>query len=887
MKRLFGQCLMSLTILLLLSAGASAQLEPIPEDRGATGLALALRKLGAGATFMHITAHPDDEDNGLLVMMSRGRGLRTALLTVTRGDGGQNQIGTELEEALGVLRSAELMAIHRIDGVEQYFTRAYEFGYSFSVEETFEKWGKEEILADVVRIIRTVRPDVIVSLPLAGEGGGQHHQASGRLAKEAFRAAADPNRFPEQIQAGLRPWQPPKLYSRHWILRREDRDKPDPPFTVPMNTGQYDPILGLSYYQLGLQARANHLCQRIGQLRGLPGEHLSKWVPQDAVVPVAEGETDLFNGVPMGLDRLKLFLNNETSETSISLREGLNDLQLQIESANDAYDAKAPWKTLEPLREGLKTVRRLRGILASGDVSETAAYELEHRLSYKEKSFAEAIALAHGLALDAIADRREVVPGSEFEVKVQVTNRSPVPVDVVSVDLQIPGGWKQEAGSETSGRLGDNARLEVPFEVAVGSDAEPDRPYWVRNRAVDRYDLVRPEHFGLPFAPPAASARVTFRSGSVDLWIEKPVQHRYPGTWVGTEKQDRVVVLPKISLALSPKVMVVPVGLRGSGNRARTASVAVLYKGTEEATGSLRLAAPTGWNVSPVSAPVRFQREDEATTLKFELTPPDSVQPGKYEVEALVTLDGKEYREGFQRIAYHHIQTRYLFRPARATIQVLNVQVAPVRVGYIMGVGDEVAEAARQLGADVVMLDENDLAEGNLSQFDLIITGIRSYFNRTDLRAYNQRLLEYVENGGIMIVLYNRQEWDDAQWGPYPAKYSRSRITVEEAPVRILEPTHPLFNYPNRITENDWKGWVQERGTYFLGERDERYRDLLASEDPREYNAGEKRGMLVEAQYGKGRWIYVGLTLFRQLPAGVPDAYKFFANLLSLPKAPR
>ena len=226
MKRLFGLCLMPLTILLLLSAGASAQLEPIPEDRGATGLALALRKLGSGATFMHITAHPDDEDNGLLVMMSRGRGLRTALLTVTRGDGGQNQIGTELEEALGVLRSAELMAIHRIDGVEQYFTRAYEFGYSFSVEETFEKWGKEEILADVVRIIRTVRPDVIVSLPLAGEGGGQHHQASGRLAKEAFRAAADPNRFPEQIQAGLRPWQALKLYSRHWILRREDRTNP-------------------------------------------------------------------------------------------------------------------------------------------------------------------------------------------------------------------------------------------------------------------------------------------------------------------------------------------------------------------------------------------------------------------------------------------------------------------------------------------------------------------------------------------------------------------------------------------------------------------------------------------------------------------------------------
>ena len=272
--------------------------------------------------------------------------------------------------------------------------------------------------------------------------------------------------------------------------------------------------------------------------------------------------------------------------------------------------------------------------------------------------------------------------------------------------------------------------------------------------------------------------------------------------------------------------------------------------------------------------------------MKFELTPPESLTPGTYEVEAVATLDGSDYREGFQRIAYHHIQTRYLFRPARAALQVLDVRVAPVRVGYIMGVGDEVAEAVRQLGADLVMLEENDLAEGDLSQFDVIITGIRAYFNRTDLRAYNERLLDYVESGGTMVVLYNRQEWDDAQWGPYPAKYSRSRISVEEAPVSILEPTHPLFNFPNRITEADWKGWVQERGTYFLGERDERYRDLLTSEDPWEYNAGAKRGMLVEAQYGSGRWIYVGLTLFRQLPAGVPDAYKFFANLLSLPKAP-
>jgi len=877
MKRLSRLFLIAL---LSLPAQLSAQLEPIPEDRGAMGLALALRKLGTGAVFMHTAAHPDDEDNGLLVMMSRGRGLRTTLLSVTRGDGGQNQIGPELEEALGILRTAELMAMHRIDDTEQYFTLAYEFGYSFSVEESLQKWGHEETLGDMVRIIRTVRPDVMVCLPLGGEGGGQHHQTSGRLTKEAFRAAADPHRFPDQIRSGLRPWQPLKLYSRYRTPPGEE-DKTDPPGIVSMDTGRYDPILGRSYHQLGIEARANHLCQDINQLHALPGERIAKWLPEDLVVETAFTESDLFDGVPMGLGRLKEFLAGDTSQAAASFLAGLDELQAEVDAAQQAYDANAPWKTLEPLRRGLQTVRRLRQ--AAGELGEEARYELAHRLSYNERSFREAIALAHGVALDPVADRGEVVPGSELEVKVQVTNRSPVPIEVTSLELKIPNGWDQESQDQRSGRLEDNETLEATLKVRVADDAALSRPYWERNRVVDRYDLVEPAHFGLPFSPPVAWARLQFRSGSVDVSIEEPVQHRYPGPWVGREKQTEISVLPKASVTLSPTAMVFPIG---SGSKTRTASVSVLYKGSQEASGTLRLTAPDGWSTAPAEVPLRFQREDEAATLQFEVTPPDSVEPGAYAIQAVATLDGKEYREGFQEIAYHHIQTRYLFRPAIAQMQALDVRMAPVRVGYIMGVGDEVAEAVRQLGAELVMLEEKDLAQGDLSRFDLIIAGIRAYYARADLRAYNHRLLQYVEQGGTMIVQYNRDEWDDAQWGPYPAKISGDRITVEEAPIRILEPEHPLFHFPNHISEGDWKGWIQERGTYFLGERDARYRDLLASEDPWEYNAGEKRGMLVEARYGEGRWIYCGLTLFRQLPAGVPDAYKFFANLLSLPKAP-
>ncbi|MGH9460821.1 MAG: PIG-L family deacetylase [Vicinamibacteria bacterium] len=868
--------------LLLLPALAAAQLEPVPEDRGATGLALALRKLDAGATFMHTAAHPDDEDNGLLVMMRRGRGLRTALLTVTRGDGGQNQIGPELEEALGIVRTSELLALHRIDDAEQYFTLAYEFGYSFSVEESFEKWGKEETLGDMVRIIRTVRPDVIVGLSPTGEGGGQHHQASARLTIEAFRAAADPTRFPEQIRAGLKPWQALKLYSRLPMPRPEDRDKPDPPGTVVMDTGKYDPILGRSYHQMGIEARSLHLCQDIGQLLAPPGQRIGKWLLKDSVVEPVSPENDLFDGVPMGLGRLRMFLTAEAPEAAAPVLRGLDELQAPIDAANEAYDPNAPWMTLTPLRQGLQALRTVRSKL--GGLSEEARYELEHRLSYKEKDFIEAIALAHGIALDAVSDRGEVVPGGALEIAIRVTQRSPEPIDVTDLVLDLPESWTQELEGETKGRLAENESLEAKFKTRVAEDAELSKPYWERNPSVDRFDLVAPQYFGLPFAPPAVNARLSFRSGSVDISIEEPVQYRYAGPWVGTEKEKEISVLPAVSLSVSPGVMVFPIE---AGSRTRHASVSVLYQRAEEASGTLRLVVPDGWTAAPTEVPLRFQREGEAATVPFEVTPPDSVAAGTYEIDAVANLAGMEYREGFQRIAYHHIQTRYLFRPATARVQALDVRVEPVRVGYVMGVGDDVAEAARQLGSELVMLEEKDLAQGDLSQFDLIITGIRAYLAREDLRAYNERLLDYVERGGTMLVQYNRNEWDDAQWGPYPAKISSERTTVEEAPMRILDPAHPIFNFPNRITENDWKGWVQERGTYFLGERDARYRDLLASEDPWEYNAGEKRGMLVEAHYGEGRWIYTGLTLFRQLPAGVPDAYKLFANFLSLPKSAR
>ena len=880
MKRVFT------TTVLLLACVAHAQLEPIPEERGATGLALQLRKLGSGATFLHTTAHPDDEDNGLLVMLSRGRGLRSALLTLTRGDGGQNEIGPELFEALGILRTEELMAMHRIDDVEQYFTRAYEFGYSFSVEETLEKWGKEEILADIVRVIRTVRPDVVVSLSPRGKAGGQHHQASGILTSEAFRAAADPDRFGDQIAAGLRPWQAFKLYSRPHLgsggPNREQLQEEN--FRLlRLDTGVYDPVLGRSYYQMGLEARSNHKCQGMPQLRALSGSRDSLLQLEDTTIAVAPEEDDLFDGIDTGLDRLKAF----TDESAIHV--AIDALGRDVDDALAAFDARTPWETLPPLRRGLERLRVLRA--KTQFLPEAARYELEHRLAPKEKDFEEAIALAHGIAIDPIADRGEVTRGSELGVEVQITNRSPEPVEVRAIEVATPSGWttaenpgEGESFPSLPRTLGMNEVVKASYHVGVSMTAAYDRPYWTKpDPAVDRFELLEPSDFGRPWRSPAVLSKFLLRSGGADITLKKPVQYRYDGKWVGDEKQKHVSVLPLVSVTLSPAIVVFPTG---TDKKTRTVSVDVLYKGTKPATGSLSLTAPVGWNVNPEEASLAFERENQAITVRFRVTPPATVSAGSYGIEASASLNGEWYREGIQTIAYHHIQTRYLYHPAIAKMQVLDLQVSPVKVGYVVGVGDEVPAAIRQLGLEIELLSEEELAEGDLSRYDVIMTGVRAYLNREDLKAYNHRLLDYVADGGTLLVQYNKFEFNTAQWGPYPKKVSRNRITVEETPMKVLAPEHPVFNLPNELTENDWNEWIQERGLYFLEEEgDPRYQELLAAEDPWEYNAGVKTGMLVEAEYGKGRWIYIGLGLFRQLPAGVPSAYKLFANLLSLPKA--
>jgi len=895
---------LSFAVILAVFCAASpvaAQLRPVPQDEGTNGLALALRRLPTSGSILYVTAHPDDENNGVLVQLNRGRGLDTALLTLTRGDGGQNEIGPELFQALGILRTEELAAIHRYDRAAQYFTRAYEFGYSFSVEETFEKWGREETLRDVVRVVRMLRPDVILTLPLEAPLGGQHHQAAGRLAVEAFRAAADPARFPEQVAEGLRPWQARKVY-QGGVGGGSELDKD--PRAVAVDTSGFDPLLGMTSHQFGMLARTNHKCQGAGQLRALPGTGRAVYVLVDAEPKVGGPEDDVLAGVETSLSAVARFARGQEDKAP-RLAGDLRDIEDQAKQAQEAYSTHAADRMRTALRAGLAGLVQTRARLAQSALDEAAKYEITARLRRKEADFERALTLAHRLTAESTADDGDVVPGQSFTVHTRVWNQGPEAVALQDVALRVPAGWTAARQADPPANLDPGKAADVAFKVSVATGARYSQPYWRRNPKADRYDVDIPADFPLPWSPPDVVSVVRYGSptgagaGSVvPVTLEQPAFLRYEGRWVGGEKQKVVNVVPALSVSMTPEIAVMPVG-RGARREFRV-TVANAAKGSGEAV--VRLEVPAGWKVEPAQAAASLRFEGDEATSRFFVTAPATLAAGEYAVRAVATRGGQEYREGVQVIAYDHIQERHLLRPAASRVQAIDVKLAPgVSIGYVLGAGDEVPPAIQQLGITPTMLSADDLAYGDLSRFSTIVTGIRAYQTRKDLRANNQRLLDYARAGGHVVVQYNKFEFNrlsDAPgegfsgggsaeavspFAPYPASVTYERVTLEDAPMNVLVPGHAFFNVPNRIGKADFEGWVQERGLYFLGAKDPHYTELLSSADPFPKNPGEKKGILVDAAVGKGTWTYVGLGLWRQLPAGTPGAYRILANLLSRP----
>ncbi len=891
--------------LLCLTIAAPAQLrvQPVAELPGDVALRLMLRKLSSSGTFMETTAHPDDEDNGLLAMMSHGLGMRTVLVSATRGDGGQNEIGPEIFQALGVLRTEELLAVHRFDGAEQYFTRAIDFGYSFSVEESIQKWGHDEILGDFVRHIRAIRPDVIAGFVCGGGGGGQHHQASTRLTIEAFRAAADPSRYPEQIREGLRPWQAKRVFCTEGF-GPPGQGGPD---LLRSTTSGFDPLLGRTYSELGLEARSMHKCQGTSQLLLLPGASSSRtYRLKDSVI----GEPgvalkDMFDGIDTTLAGLLAYAGSHPPPVLVTALQGIGS---SVVAAKEAVETRGPGAAAAPLASGLAAVRDLRAKLApmtgskDSTLQDDVRYEIDVRLAWKESQFQEALLLTHGIRLEALADDGTVVVGQPVKISAVAGNNGPADVTLKRVNLAgVEPSTVLPAGSPPAssgvcvpivGSIPSGGAATCAANVRVGQ-TPLSTPYWTPRNDAARYDFEAGVPFGAPFRPTPFRATFTLTIGGAEVIVDRNVEFRYGDLFAG-EKRMELQVVPPFAVRMTPGIAVIPLApaavrtARGSAAgpaRARTIDLTVSNNLNVAVSTSASLEVPAGWNVSPASAPVKFERAEEEVTVSFTVTPGAGSRAGEYAVDGVVSaLDGTNATSnaGYEVVEYPHIHRRHVVEPARIRVKVIDVKIAPgLRVGYIMGVGDEMPAAIEQLGADVHLIGATELASGDLSKYDAIVTGVRAYERRPDLRANNHRLLSYVQSGGTVLVNYNKQEFNQAQYGPYPAKNGTDRITDENAPIEVLVPAHPVFNTPNRIGPADWSGWVQERGTYFLAQRDPRYVDLIRSTDPFPLNAGAKTGALVEARYGKGRWFYLGLGLWRQLPAGTDGAYRLMANLLS------
>ena len=874
----------ALAVSLLVGAGSfrTVHAQPLASGEGRTTLGVALRQLNSTGAFLSIVAHPDDENNALLAQLSRGEGHRAVLLSATRGDGGQNEIGAELFDALAVLRTEELHAAHRLDGAEQYFTRAVDFGYSFSIEETFERWGREEILGDFVRMIRTIRPDVVSALPPGGRGGGQHHQASAVLAHEAWHAAADPDRFPEQIAEGLAPWQAQKFYFRIGFPFGmgggrpgfRGRSTPDPGVTT-VDLGGYDPLLGATYAALGSLARGMHKCQGTTQLVALPsGPAGGRYRLAETTIAghSAASETSLFDGVDTSIEGLARFAGENPPA---ALDRALAALARHAREALDGFESAGMAGARAPVLAGLEAVRGLRSSLADFRLSDEARREIDFRLDAKERQFERAAVLSHGLQLDAFADDGVVTPGQAVGVGLRAANHGSVDVVIRSYSLSGLGHGAICAGERVPG---GGVATCGGVDARIPADARPTDIHWSHVEGADRYVLDPDVPFGLPFRPTPFRATFEVDLDGTRIAVERPVRYRYIDDVFTGEKRMDLQVVPRLAVSMTPDIAIIPTGSAA----AREVRVNVTNTGPDAAEGSVTLDLPAGWSAVPASVAVRLSREDESRTVRFSVSAP-GVAAGEYAVGAVVEHDGARFDSGYQVIEYPHVERRHIARPATGTFKVIDVAIAPdLTVGYIEGVGDAVPPAIEQLGARLEFIAADDLAWGDLSRFDVIVTGVRAYERRQDLRASNDRLLEYVDNGGTVIVQYNKFEFNQAQYGPYPAVVSRNRVTDEGAPITVLANDHPAFAWPNRVGAATWDQWVQERGLYFLGERDERYADLVELEDTFEYNPGVKRGALVEAQPGRGRWIYVGLGLWRQLPAGTTGAYALLANLLSL-----
>ena len=914
-------------------SSAPALAQGTPPGPGVVEAALLLRQLDGVKRVLLIGAHPDDEDTALLAALARGMGARAAYLSLTRGEGGQNLIGPELGEGLGIVRSGELLAARRIDGAEQYFTRAYDFGYSKTADETFGHWPRDSVLGDIVWAIRLFRPQILVTV-FSGtprDGHGQH-QVAGLLAREAFDAAGDSDRFPEHARLGVEPWTPLKLYRRTW--RDPERS------TLAVETGRLDPVLGRSYHQIAMRSRSQHRSQDFGTLE-LGGPRVTVLELVESRVPGPEAS--LFAGIDTTLAGLaarlpppdRAAVERALTEYRTELGRGRRDLA--------ALDPSGAVPSLARALDALRAARAAAGEAGTGQLIEA----LEARISLIQ----EAILAAASVSVIAEAEDDIVVPGQSFWMRLKLWNGGRSDIRDSSPLVVAPSGWlvagdaaaaadpmsrfyprtlaearrRRGAAGETDAELDPDVEaaeeldpdveaveeldpeaeamdepepeMAVPsgqmkawgYRLTVPERFAPSRPYYLRDERVGdlyRWPPLR-ELRGRAFDPPLLSTRVGMEielpgSSPIRVVVSRPVRFRGVDKAAG-EFWRPVLVLPEVSVAIRPQAIVWPSGEQDP----RTVQVTVRAEAPGGFAGVLRLTIPVGWTVTPAERAIDLQGPGSRHEYPFEIRPAGSLSTRVADASGPILAvaeapDGRTFAEEVVLIDYPHIEPVPFSRPAETTLRAVELRVDRARrVGYLAGSGDRTDEAIRQLGLEVESIGPDDLDAGTLERFDVIVLGVRAYEVRPDLAAANATLLDWVRCGGVLLVQYNKYELPDGDFAPYPVEMDRphGRVTDEASKVVLLDPSSPALTYPNRISAADFEGWVQERGLYFLSAWDERYSPLLAVAD-----VGEEpqHGSLLIARAGEGLWVYTGLSFFRQLPAGVPGAYRLFANLLSL-----
>ncbi len=804
----------------------------IQQQPNAAEIKLKLKKLNFLGSVLYVAAHPDDENTRAITYFANDRLAATAYLSMTRGDGGQNLIGSEMRDELGLIRTQELLAARRTDGGQQFFTRANDFGFSKSADETFQIWGKDKILSDVVRIYRQYQPDVIITrFPPDERAGHGHHTASALLAQEAFDVAFMPDRYTDQLQK-YKVWQPKRLLTNtgRWWNQTINENTPD---IISFNVGGYNSLLGTSYTEIAGISRSQHKSQGFGS-RGTRGDQLE-------FLEFVKGEKAIKD----------VFENVNTTWSRIKGGEKVQLLVTKVITEFNEENPAASVNVLLQIRKQLLTIES--GVWRDRKLEETNML----------------IQACLGLYTEAVADHYWVSASNPTTVSMEFTNRSAMNIQLEKITSQV-----LEYDTLVSALLKNNKPLQLKTKKMVRSDAPNSDPYWLQQaHSIGMFTVENAGNIGKPELGAAIQLECTFKIGEEKITRVTPLVYRTVDPVKG-ELIRSVEVVPSAFVNLTDKVMIFPT------ESAKEVRVLVKSSTDSKQRGQLSLNLPEGWRSEPASLNIELSKRGEEQTKSFLVYPSKIESTGT--LKAILTIGDKVFDKSLKTIAYDHIPTQTLLPTASASVSRIDLKKEGSILGYIKGAGDDVPAALRNMGYEVWEMKNEEITADNLKRLDAVVLGVRALNTNDRLRFVMNDLLDYVKQGGTMVVQYNTNfDLETDVYSPYPLTLSRDRVTEEDAEVRIVKADHPLLNYPNKITEEDFKGWIQERGLYFPNKWDPAFEALLSMNDKGE---PAKDGSLLVAKYGDGHYVYAGLSFFRELPEGVTGAYKLFANLVSAGK---